>query len=79
MKYCIGCVYLDLMPGYQGEGGGSWTGPGCIYDPKLMCAKGHWDLTIANQDTGGPTHILDIETEMRRAETCKDYKERHIQ
>ena len=74
MKYCIGCVHCDLMPGYQGCGGGSHTGPGHYFDPALVCSKDHWLLTIAGEDGG--SGIIDIEMEMRRAETCPDYEER---
>lgn len=72
MKYCIGCEHLDLMPGYTGSGGGTYTGPGSHYDPELLCKKKHWEYSIPDDSAS----IVDIEREMRRAETCPDFKER---
>lgn len=73
MKYCIGCIHLDLMPGYEGQGGGTYTGPGSHFAPELLCGMHHWQRDIAD-DT--ENQIVDIEREMRRAETCPDYAER---
>jgi hypothetical protein len=72
MRYCIGCKHLDLMPGYEGEGGGTYTGPGCHVSPELLCKKNHWEYTIVDDYA----KIVDIEEEMRRAETCPDFEER---
>ena len=74
MKYCIGCKHLDLMPGYQGAGGGTYTGPGTYFEPELLCAKKHWQLTMPGEYSS--VGILDIEREMKRAETCPDFSER---
>jgi hypothetical protein len=74
MKYCIGCIHLDLMPGFQGSGGGTYTGPGSYFDPELLCEKKHWERTLSGEE--GENMAVDIEREMRRAETCPDYKER---
>ena len=76
MKYCIGCKHLDLMPGYTGAGGGTYTGPGSHFDPRLLCSKEHWDYDITDSDYGQGANIVDIEKEMRRAESCPDYEER---
>lgn len=73
MKYCIACVHLDLMPGYQGAGGGTYTGPGVHFDPELLCAKKHWGKELGGY---GGISIVDIEKEMRRAETCPDFEMR---
>lgn len=74
MKYCIACKHLDLMPGYQGAGGGTYTGPGSYFDPELLCAKKHWGGSIAGEYGG--LKIVDIERAMRLAETCTDFTER---
>lgn len=71
MKYCVGCVHCDLMPGYQGSGGNTYTGPGHHFDPELLCKKEHWKLEM-DEDTG----IVDIEQAMAIAETCSDFEER---
>lgn len=81
MKYCIGCKHLDLMPGYEGAGGGTYTGPGTYFPPELLCKKGHWKPErFAGEESGlcieGDISILDIEQAMAQAETCKDFKER---
>lgn len=73
MKYCIGCIHCDLMPGYQGEGGGTYTGPGSHFEPNLLCKKEHWEYSIEDDDEN---QIVDIEREMRRAESCPDFEER---
>jgi len=77
IRYCVGCIHCDLMPGYQGAGGGTYTGPGTHFAPELLCKKEHWKYEI--QDEDGYPHaasIVDIEREMRRAEACPDYNER---
>jgi len=82
MKYCIGCVHLDLMPGYEGTGGGTYTGPGCHFPPELLCRKGHWEAekNASYGDHGLPiadhVEIVDIERSMSKAETCPDFDER---
>jgi hypothetical protein len=77
MKYCIGCIHLDLMPGYEGAGGGTYTGPGSHFPPELLCGKKHWKFEIEDEGDYTPgSSIVNIEKEMRRAETCPDFQQR---
>lgn len=74
MKYCIACKHLDLMPGYQGCGGGTYTGPGSHFPPEMLCKMKHWQLTMPDEYSS--VGIVDIEREMTRAETCPDFSQR---
>jgi hypothetical protein len=72
MKYCIGCKHLNFDSGEHTSYGSEWTGEYGGEDAQFACALGHWKLPIELEET----KLVDITSNMEKAETCQDFSER---
>jgi hypothetical protein len=71
MKYCIGCVHLDLTPRDPGRMGSTWTGVYGDEEAATFCKKDHWRVEMGTDAT-----LEDFQRAMEKAETCPDFEER---
>ena len=74
MKYCIGCVHLNLFPHEPGYSYSTYTQESYV-DAKMACAKHHWEVAFSEYSSNLRE---EFEKAMEKAETCKDFEERSI-
>jgi hypothetical protein len=71
MRYCIGCIHLDITPRDAGCTGSTLTGVYGDEEAMVFCKKGHW-----REEMGERAGVETFRKCMEKAETCPDFNER---